>query len=119
MAKKITEADVLEAYRAAQQMNQSEFAAALGMSRQSYSAYVNEGRKQDLAGLRETALKEVGTWIGDLAVDLLKVRGSDIPCVCLEMIGDNGPCPKHPAPASQMISVGSKSTPAGKLVEVR
>jgi hypothetical protein len=100
MAKKITEADVLEAYRAAQGMGKTEFAHAMGMSKQSYSSYVNNGAKQDLAGLQESAIKYVGTWIGDLAVDLLEVRGAVVPCVCQTEFFDNGTCPMHSTPSS-------------------
>jgi len=98
MAKKLTEADVLEAYRAAQGMGKTEFAQALGMSKQSYSQYMG-GAKQDLHGLQEAAVEYVGTWIGDLAVDLLTVRGAVVPCVCQTQVGDKGLCPKHPLPA--------------------
>lgn len=95
MTKKITEAEVLEYYRELRGLGRTEFAAELGMSRQSYSTYINNGVKPDLEGLQESARKYVGTWIGDLCVALLSVRGAEIPCICLEKIGDNGTCPKH------------------------
>jgi transcriptional regulator with XRE-family HTH domain len=100
MAKKITQSQILEAYRAAQQLGKTEFAHELGMSKQSYSQYVHNKSQPDLEGLQEAALENVGSWIGNLAVDLLVVRGAVVPCVCQTEIGDNGPCPKHsPIPA--------------------
>jgi hypothetical protein len=107
MDKKLTEADVLEAYRAAQRIGRTEFAHELGMSKQSYSAYMR-GRLQDLKGLQESAVEYVGSWIGDLAVDLLKVRGAVIPCVCQTALFDNGSCPKHGKPPYEVIG-SSKS----------
>jgi transcriptional regulator with XRE-family HTH domain len=95
MAKKITEAEILEYYRESRGMGRTEFAAELGMSKQSYSTYINNGVKPDLEGLQDSAVTYVGTWIGDLCVALLSVRDATIPCICLEHIGDNGPCPKH------------------------
>lgn len=121
MAKKLTEADVLECYRAAQGKNQTEFAHELGMSKQSYSAYMR-GRLQDLAGLQESAMEYVGSWIGDLAVDLLKVRGAVVPCVCQTAMFDNGDCPKHGTPSALRASspnashLGKKVRMVGELV---
>jgi transcriptional regulator with XRE-family HTH domain len=94
MVKTLTEADVLEAYRAAHGKNKSEFSAELGMSRQAYNNYLN-GAKQDIQGLQESAIQYVGTWFGELCNDLLKARGAIVPCVCQTAIGDNGQCPKH------------------------
>lgn len=124
MAKKLTEADILEAYRAAQGMGRTEFAHALGMSKQSYSAYMR-GAKQDLDGLQWSAVEYRGTWIGELAVDLLKVREAVVPCVCLEFIWDNGVCPKHPlSPPSALSGIhhslrsGAVSPKKGKSIPV-
>ena len=90
-----TEADVLEEYRAKAGVNKLKFAAMLGMSRQAYSNYVNGEYRQNIQGLQESAIKYVNTWIGELCIDLLKVRGAIVPCVCKTEIGDNGDCPKH------------------------
>jgi DNA-binding XRE family transcriptional regulator len=109
MAKKLTEADVLEAYRAAQGMGRTEFAHALGMSKQSYSTYINKGAKQELPGLQESAIEHVGSWIGDLAVDLLRVRGAVVPCVCQTEMFDNGMCPLHGPQLSPPIIKKEKS----------
>lgn len=116
MKKKMTEAEVLEAYRAAQQMKPVEFARSLGMSKQSYSSYVNKGARQDLAGLQESAKKHVGTWIGDLAVDLLIVRGAVIPCVCQTELFDNGLCPKHSHSVAQSYLVAFKGKSAIRVM---
>ena len=112
MTKKITESDVLEAYRAAQGLGKTEFAHALGMSKQSYSSYVNNGARQDLAGLQESAIKYVGSWIGDLAVDLLLVRGAVVPCLCQTGMLDNGPCPLHSPHAPIFLVKKEKSEAA-------
>jgi len=111
MAKKITQADVLEAYRAEQQLGKTQFAHELGMSKQSYSAYVNMKSQPELEGLQEAALENVGSWIGNLAVDLLVVRGAVVPCVCQTEIGDNGPCPKH-SPIPAFLSKSKKAVAA-------
>ena len=97
MAKKLSEADILEAYRAAQGLGRTAFAHELGMSKQSYSTYILKGVRQDLMGLQECAVEYVGGWIGNLAVDLLKARGAVIPCVCQTEMWDCGACPKHGA----------------------
>ena len=104
MAKKLTEADILEAYRAARGLSRGEFAHELGMSRQSYSTYLNKGVRQELEGLQESAVENVGGWIGDLAVDLLKARGAAIPCVCQTEMWDCGACPKHGSPLKYVIA---------------
>jgi hypothetical protein len=97
-----TEAEVLEACREKKMMSKSEFAHALGIPRTQYFTYLN-GVQQDLAGLQWSAVKHVGTWIGDLAVELLKARGAAVPCKCETELWDNGPCPKHGAPSALRV----------------
>ena len=98
MTRKTTQADVFEAYRAAQQLGKTEFAHQMGMSKQSYSSYVHNKAQPELSGLQESAKLYVGHWIGDLCVDLLKLRGAAIPCVCKTEMWDCGACPKHGVP---------------------
>lgn len=71
------------------------FSEALGVSRQVLSNWFNSINSPTNDFLSATALECVTTWQGDLAVELLNLRGLSVPCVCLEIIGDNGPCPKH------------------------
>lgn len=110
MTKKITQADVFEAYRAAQGLGKTEFAHELGMSKQSYSTYVRNISQPDLEGLQEAAVENVGSWIGDLCVDLLKLRGVAIPCVCQAEMWDCGACPKHGEPPEYKKNVKGKIT---------
>jgi len=117
MAKKLTEAEILEAYRAAQQMGKTEFAHELGMSKQSYSAYMH-GAKQDLSGLQDAAIEYRGSWIGELAVDLLKARGAVVPCVCQTALFDNGVCPHHGTPSTpSAFGISPKSKTKSDLGE--
>lgn len=92
-----TVADVFRAYQAAELLSDEEFARALSVSRQT----LHNRRKRTYYPKKDwlitTARLYAGEWQSDLAVDILKLLGleDDIPCICLEVIGDNGPCPKH------------------------
>lgn len=71
------------------------FAVKLGVSRNSLASWKSGKSAPNVEWLQKIAVKHVCTWKGDLAIDLLKVRGLAIPCVCQTEIGDCGPCPKH------------------------
>ena len=117
MSKKLTEAKILEACRAAQGLGKTQFAHELGMSKQSYSAYVTHGAKQDLSGLQEAAIEYVGRWIGDLAVDLLKARDAVVPCVCQTALFDNGQCPNHGKAPLKVAGKDSKNVYLHPILE--
>jgi len=88
--------DVLKAYKAAEQFeSDSAFAEALSLSRQVMSHWMNGRYTPTGEWLQTMAIVKRGQWQGDMAVDLLKLRGMEIPCVCLDLVGDNGVCPKH------------------------
>ena len=88
--------DVLKAYKAAEQFeSDSAFAEALSLSRQVMSHWMNERHAPTNEWLQAMATVKRGQWQSDMAVDILKLRGQDIPCICLEVLGDNGICPKH------------------------
>lgn len=96
MIYKRTIPDILKAYKAAEQFETDDaMAEALGVSRQVFSHWMNERHQPDPENLRDMTIRFAGKWQGDMAVDILKNMESDIPCICLEQIGDNGPCPKH------------------------
>jgi len=109
--RKITQADVYEAYRASQQLSKCNFSHELGISKQSYSAYVHNLSAPSVDDLQWAAVEFRGGWVSELAIDLLVVRGAVVPCVCQTAIGDNGICPKHEVPS--VLAVFSE-----KLAEV-
>lgn len=71
------------------------FAVKLGVSRNSLALWKSGKSAPNVEWLQKIAVRHVGAWKGDLAIDLLKVRGLAIPCNCQTAIGDCGPCPKH------------------------
>ena len=96
MSKKLTVPEVLKAYKIAERFKtDNDMADALSLSRQVLSHWMTERHAPTNEWLRSMAIVYRSRWQGDMAVDLLKLRKQDIPCICLEMIGDNGPCPKH------------------------
>ena len=92
-----TESDVFEAFRAEHELNDTDFAYALAISKGRWSNWKAMRHYAPREWLIQTARVFSGAWQSELAADLLRRRGfeDDIPCVCLELIGDNGPCPKH------------------------
>jgi len=95
---KLSEIEIMKAYKAAGLFeSDSAFADDLSVSRQTMSQWLNDIYKPQSTWLRLTALLHKDNWRGKMCVDLLNARGleDDIPCVCLEKTGDNGPCPKH------------------------
>lgn len=115
-----TEADILRAYQAEQEFQtDTAFADALLVTRGKMSNWLNHVHYPDLPWLLQTARLFAGKWQSDLAVDILRRRGNedDIPCVCTDAIGDNGPCPKHSDPTP---SPSPKSShPAGTSISER
>lgn len=98
MAKARTAKDVFEKWRALQGIEtKSEFATLLGMSKQQYNNIFNLGYSVSAKELSSLAIRHAGSWISECAVEVMRVQGDEelIPCVCLENIGDNGPCPRH------------------------
>jgi len=90
-----TEVEIIQAYQSAEGLETwRELATALGVSRTTVGNWLRGSCSPDEEWLRKQALKLVG-WQSEMAIALLEVRGEDIPCVCLEQIGDNGLCPKH------------------------
>lgn len=104
-SKLTTEADVFMAYQAAQRLDDSEFARQIGSYRQQYWQWKNRVHYVQRDWLIKTARTFAGSWQSDMAVDILRRRGEDeaIPCVCLEQVGDNGPCPRHPTPEEEKV----------------
>lgn len=94
--KPVSEMDIFRLWQARQGLNvDSRFADALGISRAKLWNWYNGINEPETEGLQEIALAYRGKWQCELAVEVLNFRKADVPCVCLESIGDNGPCPKH------------------------
>ena len=97
---KLTEPEIMGAYKAAERIEtDAQFARELMVSRQRMGQWLVGTHAPDKDWLQLTALVFNGKWQSQMAVDLLKHRGleDDVPCICLEVIGDNGHCPKHEA----------------------
>ena len=104
MAKAMNDTDVLKAYQAAEQFeNASRFAAALGVSKQAVSLWLTKGTKPGVEWLQGLAVEYREKWQGNMAVDILRVRGLTVPCVCQTSLGDRGFCPKHSANKSDLL----------------
>ena len=101
---RFTEAEIFEAYRIANQLSDTEFARELQVSKGRLSHWMNARHYPPLEWLTVTAREFTGKWQSDLAVYILRKRGNedDIPCVCEDVIGDNGPCPKHGAAVAEV-----------------
>lgn len=97
MAKKRTEADVIREFQSSHELTPSELADAFGVSRQTVHNWLTAVHLPSSDWLTAVAMEE-RDWKQQMAVDLLTLRGAAVPCVCLEKIGDNGPCPKHTPP---------------------
>lgn len=104
-----TQAEILEGYRTKVfKLSKSDFAHELNSSRQSYHLWLGD-TSIAYETLCDWARHNMGGWLGVMAIELLNARGLELPCACLEVIGDNGPCPKHwpsagPVVVEQMIS---------------
>jgi hypothetical protein len=106
MPKKSTIPEILKAYKAAEQLETDEkLAESLSVSKQVLSHWMNQRHAPTNEWLQAMAIVKRGKWQGDMAIDLLKLRGKDVPCICLEIIGDNGICPKHGVVYPQMVVV--------------
>lgn len=73
----------------------SALADALDIDRRRLFNWLSGRQSPDLEWLQSVTVKYAGNWQSHLAVDMLTLREQEIPCLCLEYIGDNGPCPKH------------------------
>jgi transcriptional regulator with XRE-family HTH domain len=75
------------------------FAEALGIDRQRLSQWMTETHQPSVDVLKVWAMLYIITtpWKARMAVELLKAMGleEEIPCTCLELVGDNEYCPKH------------------------
>jgi len=92
-----TEADIFRAYQAAASLKPSEMALALGISRQSMNNYF-QGTKPLAGVVLNWFVKGSEDWVREMALDIFKGRPEiEVPCLCLEQIGDKGPCPRHAA----------------------
>lgn len=97
MAKVKSAGDIFERWRAVEGIEtKAEFAALFGMSRQQYNNVLN-GSYVSAKELSSVAIRHAGRWIAECAAEVMRVQGDGelIPCVCLEQVGDNGPCPRH------------------------
>jgi hypothetical protein len=94
MPKRQTQEEILERYREAMMLSKSEMAAALGTSRQSYYLWL-DGTEIREETLQEWAVRQRENRVGTMAIELLKSRKADLPCVCKTQTMDNGFCPKH------------------------
>lgn len=97
MAKAKTQLQMLEIVRGEREMGVPVFCETFGITRQWYYQCLKTKRDPlSLQTLSELAMDQVGTWVGNLAVECIKlIDGRFIPCPCQTSIGDNGPCPKH------------------------
>jgi len=92
---KLTEVEIIQAYQSAEGLETwHELAAALGLSCTVVGNWLRGLCGPDGDWLRRQALKMAG-WQSEMAIALLEARGEEVPCICLDQIGDNGPCPKH------------------------
>ena len=108
---KLSEADIFKAYRAAEGMKQTEMAQVLGIQRQRLFSYENEEYKPSTSLLVNWFLYAPEPFVREMALEMLVRRPVDErPCVCLEVIGDNGPCPRHSAElVEEMIEKAGKA----------
>ena len=105
-----TEADILRKYQRMQEFQtDTAFADALTVSRQKMSSWLKGFHYPEFGWLVQIARLFAGSWQSDLAVELLRRRGNeeDIPCICSEEIGDNGPCPK-PKHGGQQLAISDE-----------
>lgn len=87
----------LETLRGELEISKGAFAELLGVSRMWYDLILNDGKTIDLKTLSGVSRDQVGTPLGQLAVDLIVAwhGAENVPCVCQTELGDAGPCPKH------------------------
>ena len=94
---KITDSDIFKAYQAAEGLSQSDMAEALGITRQGVHNYL-KGTRPTTEFVLRWFLHGSTDWVKEMALEIFARRpGHEVPCVCLERIGDNGPCPRHAA----------------------
>ena len=94
-----SDGEIMEGYRTAEGLKKTEMADALGISRQLYNLYTKKnGSVPSSTLVMMWFLRGAEEWVREMALELF-VRRPELerPCVCLEMIGDNGPCPRHAA----------------------
>ena len=111
MSQKLSEADIFKAYRAAEQLKKAEMARVLEIPRQRYGDYESDSYKPTTSQLTNWFLYAPEPFVREMALEMLVRRPVDErPCVCLEVIGDNGPCPRHSAElVEEMIEKAGKA----------
>lgn len=97
MAKKQTQIQILEVVRGERELGVYKFCEHLGITGAWYYACLNNKRAPlSPKTLSELAVDQIGTWVGDLAVECIKLDDARfVPCVCQTALWDKGPCPKH------------------------
>jgi len=90
-----SQGQILERFRDERDLSKIEMSAALGISRQTYDAWL-VGAEISVKHLSLLAIDHVGEWVGGLAVELLwLVDPRLVPCMCQTTLWDSGACPKH------------------------
>jgi len=95
--KKQTQIQFLEVARGERGLGVYKFCEHLGITGAwYYECLKNKRAPLSPKTLSELAVDQIGTWVGDLAVDCIKLDDARfVPCVCQTALWDNGPCPKH------------------------
>lgn len=91
-----TEADILEGYRQAEDLKKADFARELKISRQRLNNYLQGISRPDSSIVLDWLRNGYADFVHEMALEIF-VRRPELerPCICLERIGDNGPCPRH------------------------
>lgn len=94
---KTSDAQIIKAYKSISNIEKDvEMAKALGISRQCMSNYMRGVSQPEFDILKKWFFGSYPAWVRAMTLDIYKNRPSDhVPCVCLERLGDNGPCPQH------------------------
>lgn len=100
--KPLSEMDIFRVWQAKKGFrSDAEFARALEISRSRLNNWLAEINAPPTEWLQALARDFAGEWQSELAAETLEFREADVPCVCSQYIGDNGPCPKHGAPIAE------------------